>query len=256
MFTGNPWETTAYIGISVFLLIIIFFRKIVGYSAKYLAGLIFFLILAGGTRLHFFGHEIPLILPYEIIKNIPFIASARIPSRNILFVYLFIAIIVAFIIKYLFNNKKSFKNFILLFCIISFCIMFDYYAPIKEKTNIFQPQCYDAINENSLEFGIINLPIDNMNLPYNYDTRFMLHQTYHEIPIANGYISRKINSTLIDKIELDNISKQKKQLTDNNIKYIVIHKNFPTSAELNIEEYKKHYQFICDDSENMVLRIF
>ncbi len=254
-FTGFIWETASYIGIIILFLLLIFFRKIVKNTAKYFAGMVSFLILASGTQIHYFGKEIPILLPYELIKNIPFLASARIPARNIVIVYLFLAIIIAFIIKYLFDNNKSYKKFILLFSIITLLIIFDYFAPIKERTNIFLPQCYDKIKDSDKDSGILNLPLDDRNLPFNYDTRFMLHQTYHELPIANGYISRENGSTLVDNLELNKFLKQKKQLADNHIKYIVVHKNFPTAKYLDIAEYKKHYQLICDDSENMIFEI-
>mgnify|MGYP005840152563 CR=1 FL=1 len=254
-FTGNSWETSVYLGIPILLLIAVFFKRIIKQTAVYFGGLIIFLLLSSGTYLHFQGIELPIVLPYYLIQKIPFLASARIPARNIIFVYIFLAIIIGFIINYLFIKIKNKRLFALCLSIIFMIIFIDYYAVLKQKTNVFLPDCYSKLEKYSDEFGIINFPLDDQNFPFNYDTRYMLHQTYHEIPIANGYISRKIGSTFIDKVDMKNISNQKKQLVDNKLRYIVVHKNFPTSKYLDIAEYKKHYQLICNDSENMVFEV-
>jgi hypothetical protein len=253
--SGNPWETTVYLGIAVLLLIIIFSKKIIKSSAKFFTGLIMFLLLSGGSYLHFLGNDLPILLPYYFLKSIPFIASARIPARNILIVYIFLAIIIGLAIKYIQNSTKSKRTFAIIFSLIFILLFIDYFAFLKDRTIIYLPQGYGKITKSDQEFGIINLPLDEENLPFNYDTRYMLHQTFHEIPIANGYISRKIGATLIDRLDLNNIKNQKKQLLGNNIKYIIIHKNFPTAQYLNIDAYKKNYHLIHNDSENMVFEI-
>lgn len=52
-----------------------------------------------------FREDVPIFLPYYLIKYVPFLNNARVPSRFIVFVYLFMAIIVAFAVRHVFSLK-------------------------------------------------------------------------------------------------------------------------------------------------------
>lgn len=57
----------------------------------------------------------------------------------------------------------------------------------------------------------------------------MLYQTLHRRPIVGGVISRKFEKSLSDYLDRDNIDLQLAQLIDNQVRYIVVHKEFLNS---------------------------
>jgi hypothetical protein len=55
---------------------------------------------------------------------------------------------------------------------------------------------------------------------------------------------------------MEDLTMQKKELIENNIKYIVIHNLLAGNKLLHIEPYKKNYKIIYDDEENVVLQVY
>jgi len=94
-FTGNPWEKTVYLGVINIFLVLAAYRKSIRKTARYFWSFWIFLILSGGVSMHILGWRAPIMLPYAIIKYIPFISNVRAPVRLIIMVYLFWAIIVS-----------------------------------------------------------------------------------------------------------------------------------------------------------------
>ncbi len=249
--SGNPWEKTAYLGIINIIIVIFTISKTYKESAKYFLGLFSFLILAMGSHLHIMGLETQLALPYQIIKDIPVLLSMRTPSRAIVYVYLFWSIIVGFSIKYILNSNLSKKRLIL--SIIAFLIFLDFLSFNNSKTYVFQPDVYEKIGERG-DFGILDLPTGY----YIFSSYYMVYQTHHNIPIAGGYLARKLNISLVDYLSPDDLNKQKEELTEKRVKYIVLHKNFFDPAYLNkaVEPYISTYNRIYEDHNNILLKVY
>jgi len=256
-FTGNPIEATTYLGIISILIIIFNFKRIKNEAAKYFCGFFVFLILAMGPSIHILGKIIPVMLPYEVVKYIPFLKNMRCPSRIIVYVYLFLAVIVALGLKSLLNSYKTKikKNFFLILLIL--LLFFDYYSVCKAMAKVHLPHCYRAINNEKEIFGILDLPSG----PYVNRSLYMMYQIYHGFPIAQGAVARKTGTALIDYLDIKDFDNQKKQLLENKVKYIVIHKKLITPFitewyPVNITQYKENYKAIYEDEENIVLQVY
>jgi hypothetical protein len=251
-FTGNHWESAVYLGLVNIITIIILFKKIVRQAAVYFCGLFLFLILSMGSFVHLLGQSMPVILPYSVLANIPFVSNARAPSRYIVFVYLFLAIIMGHALKYLHESYKNqtFKKYGLV--VISLLIMGDYYSVSSETTKVYVPRCYGVIAEQQNGGGMLDLPGG-----WEENARYMMYQTYHEIPIVQGAIPRKIGRSLIDELELGNLETQMQQLAENGIKHIVIHKR-PVSerSQVDADRYRRVYKNICEDDDNVVFEAY
>jgi len=256
LFTGNnDWEKTVYLGLVNIVIVLITFKHIVQKTAKYFLGLIAGLIMAMGASIHVLGFRIFITLPYTIIKSLPLISNARCPARYIVYVYLFLAIIISFAFKHLFDRYgKSNRNKCLLVLLIAL-IFFDYFSVCNVTTKAYLPPCYSVIKKENKQFGILDLS------PYPDPATYMMYQTYHEIPIVQGYLSRKIGKTLIDHLGYKDLQKQKAQLIESHIKYIVIHKfrlvviGFD-QIQLKINDYEDQYKKIYEDADSIVLQVY
>lgn len=248
-FTGNPWESTVYLGLVNILTVMIAYKKIIGRTAVYFGGLFVFLILSMGSFIHVLGHTVPVILPYSLLANIPFLSNARAPARNIVFVYLFLSIIMGYAVKYLYETQ-TLKRYGLALVIV--LVMGDYYSVSSETTVVQLPSCYATIKHRTDVGGILDLPGG-----WRENVRYMMYQTYHKTPIVQGAIPRKIGRSLIDRLELTNLEIQKRQLVQQGIKYIVIHKRpIFEKSRIDTATYESVYKNICEDDDIIVLEVF
>ncbi len=252
LLSGNPWEKTAYLGIVNIFIVIFALPKISKDSKRYFLGLFSFLILSMGSYLHIMGLKTSLILPYRIIEHIPVLLSMRTPARAVVYVYLFWSIIVGLSITNIMDSNLKRKRLVL--SLILPLVFLDFLSFSYYKTEVFEPQVYREIKREEDEFGILDLPAKY----YPFSSYYMMYQTYHNIPMVGGYISRKLNKTLIDYLDYDNIDKQREQLIENRVKYVVIHKLFfdPENITDIIKPYLSNYSNIYEDRTNILLKVY
>jgi len=135
----------------------------------------------------------------------------------------------------------------------------DSFTLCKSTTAVYLPPCYKAIERKNGDFGILDLPVepDPYAFSYDRDKRYMMYQTIHGIPIAGGYASRRLGKSLLDELEMENISEQKAQLSARGIKYIVVHKNLIyNEKDIDFSRYGEFYQLIYDDKDNSVFQVY
>lgn len=278
-FKGNGWEMIVYIGlVNAALLIIAFIRK---YYMKIenlgfgMACILVFMILSCGSYLHIAGRMLYVPLPTLLTEYIPLIKHVRTPSRAVIFVYLFTGVSVAMIVEYLLINRKRSIAMATL-CLLSLITFIDFYPSRLESTPVNCPPVYAWIDKNtSNDFGIINLPVS-----YLQNNKYMMLQAAcSQKPIANGYIGRNLQDSLIDTLDMSDIAVQKNALKKAMIKYIVIHKHQADEgiykeyrygakykdydmmmaeeiALTMIDEYKNYYKIIHEDEFTALFQVY
>lgn len=252
-FSGNNWEKTVYLGIVNISIMALTFKSIMRKNKKYFLGFLTFLILSMGTSMHILGWRSPIMLPYNVIRLIPLFSTARCPSRMIVYAYLFLAVIVTLGLKYLIESyKPSIKKNCLLGAFI-ILLFFDYYSTCSAMTRVGLPRCYNAIKTEERVFGILDLPGR-----YAVKQRYMMYQTYHGFPIVQGAVSKKIGRSLVNRLESEDLLKQKKQLIADKVKYIIIHKNswWHSRIEEIVKRYTRCYKQIYEDKENALFQVY
>ena len=123
-------------------------------------------------------------------------------------------------------------------------------APIA-TTEVSVPACYSQLPRSALEFGVLDLPKG-----YVEANTYMMYQTFHHLPIAEGSISRKIGTSLIDRVDLEDLAHQKQELLQARIRFIVIHKKFLPRPTLDPAEYRASYPVFYDDSQTTVFEVY
>jgi len=257
-YTGFAWESVGYLGLVATGLMLASSRVLMKRASRYLLGLVCFLLLAFGPRLHFLGRAIPSVLPYALIRHIPILSGARAPGRMMAYVYVFLAVLVAVAFSY--QLREGFlrgRRWVAFLVALGICA--DFWSPCLEMTPVRLPPAYTAIlgREPAVDFGLLDLPGESSISC----ARYMMYQTLHGIPIVQGYLPRKPSPSLVDSLVYDDLPAQREQLHTARVKYIVIHKQLlvkntdvgtVTSPERYVEEYGRYYE----DSENLVLRVY
>jgi hypothetical protein len=254
-FTGNRVERIAYLGIVNILVVIAAFKGIVRKSAKYFCGFVAFSILSMGAYLHVAGIITPVMLPYRVLQCIPFFSHARVPSRCMVYAYLFWGIIAGYGAKYLFEKVKRPVIGSIVAVLLVTAIFFDFFSVCRDTVKVYKPDCYNLIKKDG-KFGILDLPSHLPGDPIPV-FQYMMYQTFHGIPIVQGVIARTTADTLIGHLKGKDITAQKRQLEKNRVKYVIVHKRFVTPFNpLDIDKYKRRYNVIWEDDDNILFQVY
>ena len=245
-------ENTGYLGLAALAVFIWQFRAIMSVMSKFVIGGVSFVLMAIGAQPHFFGWLIPALVPARIVPLLPVLSNSRAPSRFIVFVYLFWSLIVAAGVGILWQRyKDSPKVRGWVIAVVVFVLGLDYYGTITESSPVELPACYSAITSDDSKFGILDLPGG-----YLPSARSMMYQSMHNVPIVQGWVSRRVGKTLLDRLDLRDLEKQRRQLDSAAVKYIVVHKEFLPDTTLDPAQYRGFYPAIYDDSLNTIYRVY
>lgn len=271
-FSTNIVEGTVFLGFLEFLIIIFYAQKAkkIAPAGKYwLFMLIIFFILSLGSflKISLYGLFFDwLHMPYYFIFTyIPFFNLAKEAVRLDVFIMLFAAIIFALTIKYIFSehNLALHKQKMILLGFAAIVIFERMILPYPID-KIKAPSFYYEIAKDKENYAIMDLPINSTTgAQFSFYTYY---QTIHKKKITSGKIvpnafSDKTTSFIDESDFLKNgaclaeVSREKepedvkidrersiKRLKDNNIRYVIIHKDI-------MEYLNTHYVM---DSRNIV----
>jgi hypothetical protein len=257
-YSGFPWESVGYLGVVSVGFLLASGRMLVRRAARYVLGLLLFVVLSFGASFHFLGRAIPTVLPYAAIESIPILSDARAPGRTMAYAYLFLGVLVAIAFSYQlgdgFLRKRKWVA-----ALLALGICADFWSPCRQTTVVRLPAAYSAIlaQEQTKDFGILDLPCGS----WSRRAKYMMYQTLHGIPIVQGYLTRKPSLSFVDTLEYRNLATQKEQLRSAHVKYIVIHKRIAAreteeSYGVDLGRYAEEYQMFFEDLENLVLRVY
>ncbi len=250
-YTGNLWEATVYLGIVAIVIFIVACRQILRQAAKYIVGALAFLLMTLGAQPHFLGEVLPVPLPDRIVMVLPFLGNARSPSRFIVYAYLFWSIVVVLSLDWILRASKTRRKSIMLAVSIVALLLLDYSFIRDTTTAVSVPACYEMMERGGELYGVLDLPSG-----YAEVDRYMMYQSMHRLPIVQGWASRKIGKSLIDRLEFKDLNKQREQLIDAKVKYVVIHKQFLPRASVDPSIYSVQYEKIFEDDEGMVFKVY
>lgn len=262
--TGTDWEKPVYLGLVNLALAGWAMPRLWRARWPLAAGWAMFCVLALGASLHVYGRSVAGPLPYAVLERLPFFENARNPSRIIQYAYAFWAVIAALAFKEsLAALSRPFARKTAA-AVLAALIFADFYAVSSAMTPVELPPCYAAVVEDpDRDFGVLDVPYDM--------GRYQLYQHLHKRPIVQGYIGRRIESVLNDRLvyDLDRLSLQKLQLRAAKVKYVIIHKRRmqwdPAEARDRAYEakltaisktYEETYTKIYEDAAAAVFRVY
>ncbi|MGH6878712.1 MAG: hypothetical protein ACREHV_15225, partial [Rhizomicrobium sp.] len=256
---GHPWEATVYLGL-VNLAVLGWQCRRTGLSRTspmfyVLFGMVFFGILACGESLHIAGISTHLPLPDAGLDRLPFFANVRTPSRAIVFVYLFMSIGIGFAIASLLQ-RRQFAATVGAAALAALMVV-DFYPANLAATHVTRPPGLRVLQlDPDRGFGVLDLPWG-----YAEEDAYMLEQVYHRRPIVDGMTTRNMGNTLLDRLSLTDLSKQREQLAHAHVKYILLHRPKNGFYGWNKElapraQFLKTYRAVYDGPDMTVLRVY
>lgn len=250
-YTGNAWEAASYLGLAGLVLAIATFPVTRKIAAKWWLGFVAFVVMALGPQIHVLGKSLPVALPYTVIANIPFFSNVRATGRFMVVAYLFWGIIVAISLQSLAGRFRTAGKRFAITAVVAALLLADYFSICRDFTRIEMPAAMAVLQAQGREYGLLNLPRG-----YQHSMRNMMEQTIHRIPIVDGAATRKIGKTLEDRLAYDDLDRQRQQLSQAMVKYIVIHLPLQSDTPVDVSAYMAHYELVSIDEECVILRVY
>jgi hypothetical protein len=259
--TGNVWEATVYLGVInaaclAWILVSKPYREadLLRYA---LCGMAVFCIFATGSWLHVLGRN-TLPMPGIILSHVPFFKNVRTPSRAIVFVYLFMAAAVGYALMRSWIDAKSGKAKWLVPA-LAILIVLDFFPgrPLQTTPLVCAPGLAVIKDDPDRDFGVLDLPAG-----YYSANLYMFQQTCHGRPIVEGNTSRKLTASLRDRLEMNDLPVQRRQLAAAKVKYIIVNRRpmgIPVEWEPANglqEQLLSFYHVEYDSADLAVLRVY
>jgi len=211
-----------------------------------------FIALALGPELRINGQLYPQVpMPYRLVGDLFFIRILRQPDRFNVFVGLPMAMLVSLGIEALLRRRPFDRKPALLVGIAGLLILGEYYPAPYPTMRPVTPAWYHQLAQEAGDFAVLDLP---MQLQV-FNKRYMFYQITHGKPLVEGRVSRLpmeafafLDSTpFLMKLRQDNVmdpalvdvTHQLQPLVKADVRYIILHKEFPSSVHKKSTSTKK-----------------
>ena len=195
----------------------------------------------GGT--HFTQYELPIILPYALLTELPGLEFMRSPGRFMMVGFVLLAITAGFGLHSLTQRIPRYGP--LLISIATVLVLIEHWPqPLPQEVLPEIPTFYQTLARDSEEYGVFDLPLkSSTSMAYNwnamhYSSTYQYFQMTHNKGIAGGYISRTyeehpvFSGVFTDWVDTLQINEQSAvyesfvaDLAYHNYRYVVLHKN-------------------------------
>lgn len=152
-------------------------------------------LVAAGTRVW-------VLLPATIVRFVPLVSNARIPSRAMIVVSLAAAMLAAIGWRRLRDQNRGTLAFML-----GLLLLADYFPARPPVFALDRPSVYDALAAQSAPGIVCELPLglrDGFGEAGRLDTRVLAYQTRHGLSITGGFVAR-LSPRLVAAYESDPI---------------------------------------------------
>jgi hypothetical protein len=177
-----PWVAIAVIAIAVFRRRFCAPRVWVVFTA--LAGL-----LSLGPFIRIAGHTTYAPTPWALVRYVPVIGAARMPTRLAILVMLGVAMVFAFALRHLRETGSSWRVPV----VIGALLLFELLPAPRVLYSARVPEVYRMIAADPRPVRVLTLPFgmrDGMRSLGNYTAASQFYQTVHEKQLVGGYVSR------------------------------------------------------------------
>jgi hypothetical protein len=258
--TGPPWEATVYLGlvnIALLAWLILRHRRLDRVLIAFvLSGMGVFAVIASGSHLHVLGRS-TIPLPDLLLSYLPFFKNVRGPSRAITLVYLFLSIGIGYAISTIWRERGATWIGRGTVTVVVLLMALDFYPLGLPGTPVVCLPAYSLVAQDSdRHAAVLDLPQD-----YIAGNAYMMYQACHLHPIVDGNVSRPVNKTLNDRLLWRDLDEQRRQLTENHVKYIVIHrpdgKLFPSPLrDWQSALYARTYPVLYSGNDAVVFGVY
>jgi hypothetical protein len=257
--TGNPWEATVYLGVIDLAVLAWLYARAEARNRALLTyvlcGIAVFAVVASGDTLHVLGFR-TIPLPDALLSGLPLFRNVRAPSRAIVFVYLFLSIGVGLAASLAIRHWS--RPLVRWGAVaVAALIVLDFFPRHLTMAPVSCPPGLEVIRDDpEHDFGVLNMPGG-----YTANDAFMLQQLCHGRPIVQGQTARDVARTLRDRLEVNDLQAQRRQLTEAKVKYVVISGDAPPVFQwsdhyASRDEYSRTYRVVSRTPDFTILRVY
>lgn len=178
-----PWTAFGVIAIAA-----------IGYRLALPAGwtwwTLWFTLLALGPFVHAAGYNLHVPGPWALLRYVPVIGAARVPTRFSVLVVMGLALVMAIMLAGL---RKRVRHPRAVAAAVALLAIFELLPAPRETHAADVPGFLHAIRDDPRPLGVLTLPFglkDGLVSHGRFSPRYMFHQTVHGKPIYGGYMSR------------------------------------------------------------------
>jgi hypothetical protein len=147
-----------------------------------------FLLLALGPFLRVAGYDSALPLPDALLRYVPVFSNARIPGRAGVLVSLAVAVLTSFGLAHLGRSRRRLAMFLAVLIVLETlpAPAPDYQLPTRDTIDVL-------LRETREDGAVAELPLglrDGFGERGQLDHRALVHQIWHERPLAGGFVAR------------------------------------------------------------------
>ncbi|MEM8535728.1 MAG: hypothetical protein AAGF95_33185 [Chloroflexota bacterium] len=192
---------------------------------------------------HFTQYELPIILPYALLTELPGLEFMRSPGRFMMVGFVLLAITAGFGLHNLTQRIPRYGP--LLVGVATVLVLIEHWPqPLPQEVLPEVPAFYQTLARDSEEYGVFDLPLkSSTSMAYNwsamhYSSTYQYFQMTHNKGIAGGYISRTYEEHPVfgdvftdwaDTLQINEHSAVYDSfvadLAYHNYRYVVLHKN-------------------------------
>jgi len=284
-FTGNPSESTTFIGYTVLLLSFIALLRLRkrGEVRFWIISSAFFTMISMGPILHVCGEtkftafDVAIPLPYIVLYHLlPPLENCRTVSRFFVIAVLSFAVLSGFGLSHILSKLRNCKKYGLSILLLGL-IVFEFMVAPFPTSFVDKPSFYKKISKEEDRFALLEIP----RLDYDAEVKFMYYQTIHGKPIVGGYYARfprnvfyfQTKTPLIREALPDQLKGSKMDILNQNLseigesilnyyklRYVVIHKTYLSEEEIHsikslLDSVFKREPIIYEDEGLMVYEV-
>lgn len=259
--TGNAWEATVYLGLVNLVLLawLILRRKQLDRDliSFVLSGMLVFAVIASGDHLHVLGQP-AIPLPDLLLSHLPLFKNVRSPSRAVTLVYIFLSIGIGYAVSTIWRERGATWSGRGAVTVVALLMALDWYPLDLPGTPVVCLPAYSLIaRDPDRHVAVLELPRGGRS----EENAYMMYQACHLHPIVNGNVARIVGKTLYNRVVTKDLDQQRRQLTENSVKYIVIHRPDGKLYQWHLQDgqaaqYAKTYPVLYSGGDAVVLGVY
>jgi hypothetical protein len=236
---------------------------------------VFFGSLALGPFVHIAGQNLYVPTPWALLRYVPIVGAARMPTRMIALVMLGVAVLLAFAVREL---RSRTGRPALLAAAATALLLFEMVPSPRPTYSAEIPGIFSVVAADPRPLSLLSLPFglrDGMSSYGNASPTSQFFQTFHGKPLVGGYISRLpshdvneythrlVTGALIDLSEgrrltserrADAVRRAHENLRQLNIGYVVVNRSRASGELIQFAQDAFDLEAVANEGERTLFR--
>jgi hypothetical protein len=241
----------------------------------WIAFTLFFGCLALGPFVHVAGRNLYVPTPWAILRYVPIVGAARMPTRVIAVVMFGLALLLAFAIREL---RSRVRRPAVLVAVASALLVFEMLPAPRTTYSSAVPGIFSIVAADPRPVSVLTLPFglrDGLVSYGNNSPTSQFFQTYHGKRLIGGYVSRlpsrdvaeyrrlRVTAALIDLSEGRRLSEERRAavvrraheiLPELNIGYVVVNTSRASNELIEFARDAFDLELVATENERMLFR--